>query len=369
MTARGLCLALALLTVLGAACAPAAGAPTSAPPKAAAPPAGAAASSSGNAPAASAPAPGSAAPTAVPAPDPVRLGLIGPQAGYWAIYAAEAQGFFARERVANDVTYTRSPATSAQLLATGDVDLTVGTADTSAIAISKGADFVIVAGTQADALFTLIVQPSVQTYADLRGKLVAINNLRDGPTTMLRRLLRANNMREDDVEFIAVGGTPERFTALTSGNVAGAMLAQPQDLMAQASGHRRLAIATEILPDFQNFNVVTSRPWARANDDRLVRWIRAIIAGCAWLNDPANRAEAVRVLVDATQTPEDIAQRTWALYFEERAGKAIPPDGGINQAGLRNVLALADESGNFEGTPPPSLDRIVDLSYWERARH
>jgi ABC-type nitrate/sulfonate/bicarbonate transport system substrate-binding protein len=363
MTARGLCLALILLAVLGAACAPSASTPPSAPSKAPAPASGAA-----TAPAASAAAAAPAAPTAVPAADPVRLGLIGPQAGYWAIYAAEAQGFFARERVANDVTYTRSPATSAQLLATGDVDLTVGTADTSAIAISKGADFVIVAGTQADALFTLIVQPSVQSYADLRGKLVAINNLRDGPTTMLRRLLRANNMREDDVEFIAVGGTPERFTALTSGNVAGAMLAQPQDLMAQASGHRRLAIATEILPDFQNFNVVANRPWARANDDRLVRWIRAVIAACAWLNDPANRGEAVRVLVDATQTPEDIAQRTWALYFEERAGKAIPPDGGINQAGLRNVLALADESGNFEGSPPPPIERLLDLSYWERAR-
>jgi ABC-type nitrate/sulfonate/bicarbonate transport system substrate-binding protein len=308
------------------------------------------------------------APAAAQPPGEVKVGLIGPQAGYWAIYAADALGFFTRENVVNDVTYTRSPATSAQMLTTGDVNLTIGTADTSALAVSKGADFVLVAGAQGDALFTLIVRPNIQGFDDLRGKRVAINNLRDGPTTMLRRLLRANGVSEDAVELIAVGGTPERYTAVTSGAVEGAMLAQPQDLMAQANGMRRLALATDVIRDWQNFSVVTSRPWAQANADLLVRWIRAHNAACAWLNDPANRAEAVRILVEATQTPEDIAQRTWTLYVEERAGQAIPPDGGLSLDGLRAVLAFAEETGSFEGSPSPSVERLADVSYWERAR-
>jgi ABC-type nitrate/sulfonate/bicarbonate transport system substrate-binding protein len=146
------------------------------------------------------------------------------------------------------------------------------------------------------------------------------------------------------------------------------MLAQPQDLMAQANGMRRLALATDVIAEWQNFSVVANRPWAQAHTDLLVRWIRAHNAACAWLNDPANRAEAVRILVDATQTPEPIAQATWALYFEERAGRAIPPDGGISLDGLRAVLAVAEETGSFEGSPPPTVERLVDLSYWQRAR-
>jgi ABC-type nitrate/sulfonate/bicarbonate transport system substrate-binding protein len=361
MRSRLLMVAVALGAAL-AACTPAPAGP--APPAAPAKPA-AATTIPTTVPPAGAP---TAAPAAAVPPGEVKVGLIGPQAGYWAIYAADALGYFTRENVVDDITYTRSPATSAQMLTTDDVNLTIGTADTSALAVSKGAEFVLVAGAQADALFTLIARPSVQTFDDLRGKRVAINNLRDGPTTMLRRLLRAHGVPEDAVELLAVGGTPERYTAVTSGAVEGAMLAQPQDLMAQANGMRRLALATDVIAEWQNFSVVANRPWAQAHADLLVRWIRAHNAACAWLNDPANRAEAVRILVDATQTPEPIAQATWALYFEERAGRAIPPDGGISLDGLRAVLMVAEETGSFEGSPPPTIERLVDLSYWERAR-
>ena len=76
----------------------------------------------------------------------------------------------------------------------------------------------------------------------------------------------------------------------------------------------------------------------------------------------------MRILVEATQTPEDIAQRTCTLYFEERAGRAILPDGGLSLDGLRAVISFAEETGSFEGSPPPSVERLADLSYWQRAR-
>ena len=120
--------------------------------------------------------------------------------------------------------------------------------------------------------------------------------------------------------------------------------------------------------DWQNLAIIVNRPWARTHEERLVRWLRGYIAACAWLQDPANRAEAVRILVGATQTPEDIAQRTYALYYEERAGRAMPADGGLNLPGLRNVIASIEESGNFDGAPALPIERVVDLSYWERAR-
>jgi ABC-type nitrate/sulfonate/bicarbonate transport system substrate-binding protein len=341
-----LLLALWLLAACSApAAAPAAPAPVGAPPSVAADGGGAAAA----------------------ALQEVKVGVIAPNAGYWPVYAAEALGYFAREGVQMDLTYTRGPGPSAQLLTTGDLHVAINTSDNAIIAMSKGADFAIVGGAQALALYSLIVTPNVSSFADLRGKLLAIGGPRDGPTTILRRLLRANDLRDDDTEFVAVGGTPERMAAIMSGAVAGSLLAQPYDLMAQANGMPRLAIAADVLPEWQNLNVIVNRPWARANDDLLVRWLRGYIAACAWLNDPANRAEAVHILMDTAQTTEDIAQRNWALYFEERPG-AIPADGSVNVAGLRNVVAIAEEAGNFDGSAPPAVERIVDLNYWERAR-
>src|SRR4051794_8126561 len=70
-------------------------------------------------------------PAAAPAPEPVRLGLIAPLSGYWAVYAADALGYFTREGVTLDQTTTGSPSQSAQLLASGDLDLAINTPDTA----------------------------------------------------------------------------------------------------------------------------------------------------------------------------------------------------------------------------------------------
>ncbi|MBX5493604.1 MAG: ABC transporter substrate-binding protein [Chloroflexi bacterium] len=299
----------------------------------------------------------------------VQVGLIAPLAGYWGIYAADALGLFAREGVKNEIVYTRSPAQSVTLLASGDLHVAVNTADNAIIAISKGADLAIVAGPQAAAMYTLIAAPGIQSVPELRGKGIAINNsVRDGIANMLRRALRHYGVGEDEVDLVMVGGTPERYTAVKNGAVAASILTQPQDVMAMAEGLPRLATLADVLGDWQNLAAIVNRSWAQAHTEVLVRWLRGFIAGQAWLQDPANRDEAVRILRAATQTSEEIAQRTYALYFEERAGQAIPPDGAVNLAGLRNVIASIEESGNFDGAPPPPVERVVDLTYWEQAR-
>src|SRR5205823_4028239 len=107
---------------------------------------------------------GASAPTVAPAPEAVRLGLIAPLSGYWSVYAADALGYFAREGVILDHTTTGSPSQSAQLLASGDLDLAINTPDTAIIAITKGANLAIVASAQSEALFSLIGAAGVQSF-------------------------------------------------------------------------------------------------------------------------------------------------------------------------------------------------------------
>lgn len=323
-------------------------------------------SRAGASPASAAP-PGAPA-AAAPALEPVRLGLIAPLSGYWAVYAADALGYFAREGVALDQMLTGSPSQSAQLLASGDLDLAINTPDTAIIAITKGADFAIVASAQSEALFGLIGAPGVQSFADLRGKGIALNNSsRDGIAAMTRRTLEANGLRQDEVDLVMVGGTPQRYAALKSGVVAGALLTQPQDIMAMAEGMKRLALVADVVGEWQNLSVIANHGWARGHDDLLVRWLRGYIAACRWIQDPANRAEAVALLEPVLQVSEDIAQRTWSLYFEERAGRAWTEDCGVRPGGLRNVITLNEELGAFDG-PAPAVEQVLDASFWERAR-
>ena len=48
--------------------------------------------------------------------------------------------------------------------------------------------------------------------------------------------------------------------------------------------------------------------------------------------------------------------------------RANIPAGTANLVpGVRNVIALNEELGAFDG-PPPTVERVVDTSFWERAR-
>jgi len=80
---------------------------------------------------------------------------------------------------------------------------------------------------------------------------------------------------------------------------------------------------------------------------------------------PANKPECVALLAKWLKLPNDIADRTYDLLADPRFGLA--PDARFDAEGFKNVLALRAEIEGQWGGKPPSPDRYVDLSYYERA--
>ncbi|HZU06311.1 MAG TPA: ABC transporter substrate-binding protein [Chloroflexota bacterium] len=320
-------------------------------------------------PAAAAPgAPPSATEAPGRAPDVVTAGIVARNAYFWPVWIAEAMGFFTQQRIQNEVVLTRSPAGGHQMLVSGGADVALSTPETAILAAVKGAPLVLVAGGQEDPVYSLIVGPHIRTVEDLRKQPLAIAGLRDGVTLIMQRLLVSRGLREEDLEWIVVGGTTERYVAVKSGAAAAGLVGQPLDFQAETEGMRRLLSSSEVTREWQFINVATNREWARANEDVLVRWLRAYVNGARFLNDPANKEAAIRILAEATNTEERFARRTYELYFEELAGQVVSREAGINLNGLRNVIRLMEETGAFEGAPPPTPEQVVDLRYWERAR-
>ena len=81
-----------------------------------------------------------------------------------------------------------------------------------------------------------------------------------------------------------------------------------------------------------------------------------------WSLNPANKAEAIAMLVQHLKTPPDLAERTYKLIADPSFGFA--PDAKLHHVGFRNMLTLRTE---IEGGPQPSPERYLDLSYYERA--
>ena len=91
----------------------------------------------------------------------------------------------------------------------------------------------------------------------------------------------------------------------------------------------------------------------------------AVVEGRRWILDPANKTEAVQLLVDRLKLTPEIAARAYAIVTDPIDGMA--KDAKFDMEGFKNVLKLrAEIEGQWGGTPPPA-ERYIDLSYYAKA--
>jgi ABC-type nitrate/sulfonate/bicarbonate transport system substrate-binding protein len=352
-----------LLGALGACSPGASGPPAAAPAKPAAAPA--AVQTAASAPASAAPA--AAAPTASAAPpgSPEKLShtLISPAAPYWPTWVGQAKGFFAARGVDLDVTITPRIPDAARALASGSYDTGGFIPDTALLAVMQGAPITLVGLQTERATYKLAVAPSTGGYADLRGKTFAVGAVNDVTAGMLIRTLRQNGVAPGEYELVAVGSTPERFAALTSGQAAGVLLTPPIDVRAERDGYKMLANLAETLPPYAYGGLLVNRDWAADHRAAVERWLAGMVDSVRWLYDPANRAEAVKILMDVAKSNEE---DTEAAYVAAVEGRTYPVDMKTTRAHLDELIALMREVGTAPD-PMPDLDRFLDNSYIDAA--
>jgi ABC-type nitrate/sulfonate/bicarbonate transport system substrate-binding protein len=147
-------------------------------------------------------------------------------------------------------------------------------------------------------------------------------------------------------------------------NVAGVM-GLPFVFQATAAGLKDMGPAHQSIGAYQSDCAVVMRPWANANSQSVIGYIRAVVKGRRWILDPANRAEAIQLLAEKTKSSAEIAAKTYAVVTDLKTGMA--KDAKFDMAGFRNVLKLrAEIEGQWGGTPP-APEKYLDLSYYQKA--
>ena len=107
------------------------------------------------------------------------------------------------------------------------------------------------------------------------------------------------------------------------------------------------------------------RDWAKANSDALVRYISAYVEGRRWALDPANKEEAIALLAERLKLTPQLAAQAYAVATDPVEGMA--KDAKFDMEGFKNTLKLrAEIEGQWGGTPP-SPEKYIDLSYYDRA--
>src|SRR5262245_43406140 len=156
-------------------------------------------------------------------------------------YMAQETGTYAKNGLDVSIIRTRPEIAVMSLLGGEASVIHIG----GAVAIRsnlRGADLVFIAAGAVTTDYWFMGPKEVKTPQDLRGKLVAVASLRGSTIVASRFALQKMGLDADkDFNFIQIGGTPERLTALRTGRIQATLLSPPASLIAQREGLNVLA--------------------------------------------------------------------------------------------------------------------------------
>jgi ABC-type nitrate/sulfonate/bicarbonate transport system substrate-binding protein len=267
------------------------------------------------------------------------------------LLAGHTQGFFGREGIAVEIQRTPSSQAQRAALMGGTAEIVHASFDDAVAGVEDaGADFVTFMG--GDGGFQAFYgRPPVERLADLRERVVAVDDPETGYALVLRAMLRRTGLREADYVLRPVGSTDKRFQAIQQdASLAAAMFAPPYSVMVEDQGWRRLGTTPELLGPYQGTVGFCRRAWLARNRDLLIRYLRAYLRALRWALDPNNRPAVTREITTSLHIPPDIAQRAVAPAFEDNG---LAPDAAFDLPGLRGVLTIrAEICRQWSGSPP-----------------
>ena len=282
---------------------------------------------------------------------------------------AEREGFFAREGIKLELVHfattgDRPNDRAAMMGARDKFDMTRVQTTLLIEEGLKGSDFVAIAGVVNNPAYFLVARPEVKTFADLKGKSLAVTIPSDGITMTAQKLLAMHGLRPGDVELKDIGGSGPRVACLKSGACAAASLSQPPVFDALDAGFHSLALQRDAGSLLYVVDVL-DRAWAAAHSDVVTKYVRATAAAFRFIHDPANRDAVITAAVQQTGQSEPRA-RQMLEYIWEPKNNALPRAGEIDMNGLAAMIALLGEFGILKAPLPPP-ERFVDLAYLKAA--
>jgi ABC-type nitrate/sulfonate/bicarbonate transport system substrate-binding protein len=252
----------------------------------------------------------------------------------------------------------------------GNYDLIINNAD-NVIAWAEGQgedpqknDFIIFLGGSRGVDQKLIVAPGINDYADLKGKIFAVDAPTTGYAIVGVYILKKHGLEWNrDYTFKAFGNTAGRASAMSRGEASGAMMSLPDDEI-QKRGFKVLAQAKDYVKHYARGLGATRRQWANANEDLLIRFNRAMIRTSDWVLEPNNKQEVIQLLLVETKNNKARAEAMYEQTLSPTMG--ITPRSRIDYEGIRQVLQLREIAGLMK--PGESkAEKYVDERFYNKA--
>ena len=267
--------------------------------------------------------------------DTVRIATLAPGALLWIHDVAEAKGFYKANRLdVKKLQVADSPAL-VQAVASGSADVGISLGDVVMRAIDQNAPIVIAGGYLVKSSLRLVGAKDIKDIKQFQGTKMTAGAVRGGTTNLMLYQLKMHGVDPNSIQRVSIPNSRDRVLAMESGQVRGALMTPPFDVMAAKMGLPILDVFAE--PYLQTPLIINTN-WAGKNRDVAVRMVRASRTASEWLNNPANRVEAVALLAKNANVTLDLADASYQFLVLEH--KVYPVDLTVTDAAITNIVKI-----------------------------
>jgi sulfonate transport system substrate-binding protein len=191
--------------------------------------------------------------------------------------------------------------------------------------------------------YVVIAESDIRRVEDLRGKVLATNGIGGATYMAVRKMLLDHGLEEKrDYQFVEME-FPNMLAALRERKIDFATLGQPAwHIAEQAGGTRTLFTMSQAMGGETQTTLLAARtPFITAHRAALVDFFADAQRAMRWFQDPANRAEATRLVAHFTREPES----DFAGWLLTRNDNFRDPDLRPKLAALQRNLDLQKEVG------------------------
>jgi len=281
------------------------------------------------------------------------VGTTGPT--HWPIHIGLKKGYYAAEDIKLDMIFIQSSGALLQQLAAGSLDaaLSAGLVD-PIYAIDKGAPIALVRLEMQSSPYALIAKPAYKSIGELKGKTLMVDGPKGITKIFVERMLAAHGIKPNEVDFVFVGATAARFSALQAGAIDATILLPPFSFAAEAAGFRNLGLTVDYSRELPFTAAVVNKNWAAKNPATVRKLLAVHNKSMAWFLDPQNRQEAIDIMVEASKLKPDVIAQTYDFLHKH---SFFDGTGRVSRTRVGALLTALKELGDLQGST--DVERFV----------
>lgn len=305
-----------------------------------------------------------AAPTAVPkATCPAKnitiaVPVTPPNVVHLTPYVAIDFGYFKDENLTVELKRFEGGVGSLRASASGGITLAGTSSEPVVDAIANGADVKILYSYAPAVDVSFVVGPKVKTLADLKGKVMGVQEPGGFADVLTRIVLKKAGIDPKDVTFQQTT-TAGRVQQLIAGQTDTAVLHIDQTKVVQKANPQINVLVNmwEILSDYQYAVYIAPAQAVKDDAATLECTIRALMRANRAMYDPANRAKIVDLAVKESKIDKDIAESTFDTLVK---AKAWPQNEGVVKSFVEGTIASEKAFGKIQ--KDLKFEDVADLS-------